>query len=65
MPTATQATDTRPADGDVLPAVRELREEADEWIVEWDDGSERTTTLAGIAWYAREFDSEATVRPVE
>lgn len=32
-----------------------------EWVVTWADGTERTTTLAVLAWYADNFDDEATV----
>lgn len=49
---------------DTLPGVEEMRDDAEEWRIEWDDGSSRETTLAGIAWYAREFDEEATVTPL-
>lgn len=42
----------------------ELREEADEWLIRWEDGNSRETTLAVIAWYAREFDEEVEVVPL-
>lgn len=41
--------------------VDEIRKEADEWRITWEDGSSRTTTLAAIVWYAQEFDDEAEV----
>lgn len=43
-----------------LPEVEAKREEADAWLVEWEDGSSRETTLAGIALMAEE-DPEAEV----
>lgn len=46
---------------DTLPGVESMRKDADEWQIEWADGPHRETKLAGIAWYAREFDDEATV----
>jgi hypothetical protein len=50
----------------MLSAVQDMREsDVDEWRVEWDDGSSRTTSLVGLAYYAREWDDEATVKRVE
>jgi hypothetical protein len=37
--------------------------DTDEWRIEWDDGTSRTTTLAAIAWVASD-DPEATVVPL-
>lgn len=48
----------------MLPDVAAMQEEADEWLVEWADGTERRTTLTGVAWYARAFDDDATVTPL-
>jgi hypothetical protein len=47
----------------VAAAVDEMRDESETWLVEWTDGTSRTTTLVGVAWYARVFDPEATVTP--
>lgn len=44
-----------------LEGVEEMRDSAEEWRIDYDDGTARTTTLAGIAYYAREWDDEATV----
>lgn len=44
-----------------VPGVEAMREGAGEWLIEWEDGTERSMTLVGIAWYAREFDATATV----
>lgn len=41
-------------------AVEQLRNEASEWRITWEDGRSRTTTLAAIAWRAQ-FDDEAEV----
>lgn len=49
--------------GRTLPEVEEKREEADAWRIEWEDGSSRETTLAGIAVMA-EDDPEAEVTPL-
>lgn len=41
--------------------------ETEEWCVEWDrdeQPTERTTTLAALAWYADNFDDEAEVTPL-
>lgn len=49
--------------GRTLPEVEEKREEADAWNIEWEDGTSRETTLAGIALFAEE-DPEAEVTPL-
>lgn len=46
-------------------AIDAMRATAERWRVTWTDGRERTTTLVGLAWYAREFDDDATVTPVD
>jgi hypothetical protein len=48
----------------VAAAVDAMRNESATWRVKWADGTERETTLVGLAWYAREFDPDAEVTPV-
>lgn len=47
-----------------IDEVTEMEAEAEEWRIEWSDGSSRTTTLAGLAYYAKYWDDEATVIPL-
>jgi hypothetical protein len=56
-------TDHPRAEG-VAAAVDAMRNESGTWRVKWSDGTERETTLVGLAWYAREFDPDAEVTPV-
>lgn len=35
------------------------------WRVEWDDGTSRTTGVAGLAWMADQYDDEAEVEVLE
>jgi hypothetical protein len=53
-------TDDAQAAG-VAAAVDAMRDESATWRVKWADGTERETTLVGLAWYAREFDPDAEV----
>lgn len=60
----TQSTTTA---ADTFPdtaAIDAMRETAERWRITWADGRARTTTLVGLAWYAREFDDDAIVTPV-
>jgi hypothetical protein len=47
-----------------LAGVKEMRESASEWRISFADGTTRETTLAGMAYYAREWDDDATVVPL-
>lgn len=49
----------------IAAAVDEMRAEAATWRITWHNGTTRTTTLVGMAWYARTFDPDATVTPLE
>lgn len=49
----------------VADEVANMADESERWLVVWRDGSQRTTGIVGLAWYAREFDDEATVSPAE
>lgn len=42
----------------MLPEVAEMYEESKYWAIMYEDGTIRTG-LAGLAWYAQEFDDEA------
>lgn len=46
------------------PGLEVMRADAETWTVAWEDGSKRSTTLVGLAWYAREHDPDATVTSV-
>lgn len=46
----------------VKAEVDEMRQKSDEWIITWPHGA-LTTTMVGLAWYAREFDDDAVVSP--
>lgn len=41
--------------------VESFKEGCSEWLIEWDDGTSRTTTIGGIAYYAHHFDDGAEV----
>lgn len=49
---------------ELLPEVAEMKEESDDWLVCWEDGTVEQAPCVGIAWCAREFDDEAEVIPV-
>lgn len=49
---------------EVARRVDEMREVSDRWLIAWDGGREAVTGMVGLAWYAREFDDEATVTPL-
>lgn len=46
----------------VKAEVDEMRKESDTWIITWPHGA-TTTSMVGLAWYAREFDENAVVSP--
>lgn len=37
----------------------------DRWLIEWDDNGSRATSIAGLAFYADEWDEDATVTRLE
>lgn len=45
--------------------VERFKDGCAEWRIEYEDGTVRHTTIAGIAYYAYYFDDEATVVPID